>query len=80
MSDIQRIEWNYAGIGELLRSEEMKACVEDVASGVLSACGAGYDMRTHNTGQRWACNVYADTTAANKDNLENNTLLKAAFG
>lgn len=72
---------NYAGVGELLKSQWAADICAEVASGIASRAGEGYEVaRPHNTGQRMAVNVYAATREAAKDNLDNNTLLTAIGG
>lgn len=76
MSNV-RIVLNSAGISSILRSQEMQTMLEDRAAEIAGRAGAGYGYSSHDTGQRIITNVYADTDEARKDNLENNTLLKA---
>lgn len=75
-----RIELNRAGVGQLLKSDEMKALVQGIGDEAVARAGEGYAARTHNTGQRMICNVYPTTKESAKDNYENNTLLKAVGG
>ena len=75
------VKINYEGIGELLRSEWAADCCTEVAEGLAMNAGDGYEVaEPHDTGQRAAVNVYAATDAAQRDNYENNTLLKAIGG
>lgn len=70
------IKLNNQGIQELLKSAEVVAELETHANKVLSRTGEGYTSRY--TGKTRAnVSVYAETKEAYKDNLENNTLLKA---
>lgn len=71
------IKINYAGVGALLKSSEVAAMVQKIASNVARNAGQGYGTRVHNSGQRQIANVFPDSAEAAKDNLENNTLLKA---
>lgn len=76
-----RVVINYAGVGELLRSEWAAGICTEVAAGIAARAGDGYEMASpHSTGQRMAVNVYAATKDAVKDNLENNTLLTSLGG
>lgn len=70
-----KIVLNSAGVRELLRSPEMKAIVEKRAAEIKSRAGDGYEVYTAQT--RVVATVGAATTAAEKDNLKNNTMLKA---
>lgn len=75
-----RIEINYAGVGQLLRSEETQQFLQTLASERASALGAGYDSDTYKAGTRVIASVYTDTPEAARDNLKNNTLLKVVSG
>lgn len=72
-----KIVVNYAEVGALLKSSEVAAMVQKAASEVARNAGQGYGTRVHNSGQRQIANVFPDSAEAAKDNLENNTLLKA---
>ncbi len=75
-----KIKLNRAGVGQLLKSDEMKALVQGFGEEVAARAGEGHAARTHNSGQRMICNVYPTTKETAKDNYENNTLLKALGG
>lgn len=75
--DIQ-VVLNYAGVGELLRSEAVASYLMGVAGGVASAAGEEYD--TMQGFDRVSVIVKPATRRAEQDNLENNTLLKATGG
>ena len=79
MSKVE-IELNSAGIQELLKSAEIQGYCEELARGVASRAGDGYEVDTMVGKTRVNASVYAATKEANKDNLENNTLLKALGG
>lgn len=75
MADLE-IKLDYAGIGQMLRGDEMKTLVSEYGQKAVQIAGTGYGSSTHNTGQRQACNIFpADARSAN-DNYRNNTLLK----
>ena len=80
MSKNVEIELNSAGIRELLQSEEIRAYCEELAHDVASRAGDGYEVDSMVGKTRANASVYAATAEANKDNLENNTLLKALGG
>ena len=73
---ITRLELDYAGIGQLLKSDGMKAAVESTASEIAARAGSGYSSEPHLSSQRWNANVYPAIPEAWEDQLENNTLLK----
>lgn len=75
-----RIEINYAGVGQLLRSEEVQACVQEIAREKATGLGSGYGSDTYKAGTRVIASVYTETPEAAKDNLQNNTLLKVVSG
>lgn len=75
-----KVELNYAGVGELLRSEEIAGAVKEVAEQVAARAGDGYATDTYQAGTRVIASVYTETEEAMRDNLENNTLLKAVSG
>jgi len=72
-----RIELNRAGVRELLLSNEILAVCEKVADGVAMRAGEGYGVNVFHGRNRVNAEVQAETAAAYRDNLKNNTLLKA---
>lgn len=68
---------NTKGVGDLLKSAEMQAVIEDYASGVKNRAGIGYEYDVQVNPGRAHGLVYADTYQAKTDNSKNNTLLKA---
>lgn len=72
-----KIELNSAGIREFLLSQEMQALLEERAAEIAGRCGAGYAHDTYLTGGRAVASAYTESSAAVRDNLENNTLLRS---
>lgn len=72
-----RIKLNYSGVGQLLKSSELKALLKAQAEEIAGRCGAGYASDTKMMGTRVIASAYTDTVEAMRDNLENNTLQKA---
>lgn len=68
---------NRAGVRELLRSSEMMEVCEQHAKSVAARAGDGYEVSTYTGSNRVNASVKAATPEAYRDNLENNTLLKA---
>ena len=68
---------NRAGVRGLLRSEEMRAVCRKHAEAIRSRCGDGYAADDYTGKNRVNAMVYAQTFAAQRDNLENNTILRA---
>ena len=68
---------NKSGVRELLRSEEMMGLCQEYAQGIQERAGDGYESDTYVGKNRVNAMVFASTSKAKRDNLENNTLLKA---
>lgn len=75
-----KFELNRNGVRELLRSPEMMAVCQGYANRALSSLGEGYEVSTMTGRNRVNAEVRAETFAARKENLENNTILKALGG
>ena len=75
-----KIELISAGIQELLKSDEMAAVCKEHAEAVAQRAGDGYKVDTYVGKTRVNAMVSADSAKARKDNLKNNTLLKALGG
>lgn len=71
---------NKAGVRELMRSSEMMDAMTGYAQQIRSRAGDGYEISQFVGKNRVNASVFADTYEARKDNLENNTLLKARGG
>ena len=69
-----KFELNRSGVRELLRSPEMMAVCQGYANRALSSLGAGYGISTMTGRNRVNAEVRAETFAARKENLENNTI------
>lgn len=65
------------GVGQLLKSDEMRAVITQKASDIQSRCGDGYESNVSMGKSRVHGVVIASTTKAKRDNLKNNTILKA---
>lgn len=72
-----KIILNRAGVRELLRSDEMQAVLQEQASAIKARLPDGYETNEFLGKNRWNIEVAAVTAKAKRDNLENNTLLKA---
>ena len=77
MSSKFRFELNSKGVRDLLRSDEMKSGLRRYAQRVKAAAGDGNEISEYTGASRANVSVYASTRKAKKDNLQNNTLLKA---
>lgn len=68
---------NRNGVRELMKSDGMQAKLKDKATAIANRCGVGYESDIHVGKNRANAMVYADLYQAKKDNMENNTILKA---
>lgn len=77
-----KIELNSEGVREMLRSPEMKDICTELAQGIAqrangTGADGGYAVSGHTGATRVNASVYCATKEALRDNLKNNTLLKA---
>lgn len=72
-----KFELNRAGVKSLMKSEEMQAVLAKRATEVRNRAGDGYEQNVYVGKTRANVTVRASTYQAKKDNLRNNTLLKA---
>lgn len=72
-----RIELNSAGVRELLQSSAMAAVCMQQALAIAGRAGPGYSVSTFTGATRVNASVRTETAEAMKDNMKNNTLLKA---
>lgn len=75
-----RFELNREGVRDLLRSKEMMDVCQEYANNALGKLGDGYEVTTHTGTNRVNAQVAAVTYAAQKENLSDNTIIKAVFG
>lgn len=68
---------NYKGVGELMKSEPMQKVLNEYATSIKDRCGNGYEQDIRVGKNRANAMVKATTHQARRDNLKNNTLLKA---
>lgn len=73
-------ELNYEGVGQLLKSEEMKNICKSYADAAVRKLGDGYSVSTYTGTTRVNASVRAETFEARKENSQNNTILKAVYG
>lgn len=72
-----RIKLNRAGVGQLLKSAEMQSVLSEHATAIRQRAGDGYEQDVHIGKTRANAMVKATTNKAMRDNMKNNTLLKA---
>lgn len=75
-----KFELNTKGVGQLLKSDEMKAVLESAANTVAGRAGGSYEVKTVKAQTRVIATVEAADKETRRDNLKNNTLLKAMGG
>ncbi len=73
-----KVVLNLPGLNQLMKSEPIQQKLLEAGQAVAEAAGEGYEAEVHNTA-RWLAisNVYPTTKKAEKDNYDNNTLLRA---
>lgn len=64
----------------MLRSPEAKAICEKHAKEAQSRLGEGYVVSAYTGEGRVNASVFAESSKAKKDNMKNNTILKAMRG
>lgn len=72
-----KIELNLDGVRSLLRSGEMMKECEKRANEAVGRLGDGYTVTTHTGKNRVNASIFAESYEAKKDNMENNSILKA---
>lgn len=71
---------NRAGVREVLKSDGVQNTCRSMANSALARCGDGYVVHDVNYPERRGAAVAAATIKAARDNMKNNTLLKAVSG
>lgn len=72
-----KFKLNRKGVAELMKSDAMQSVLKDHATAICNRCGDGYEQNIHVGKNRANAMVSAVTYKAKKDNLNNNTILKA---
>ncbi|MBS4769662.1 hypothetical protein KG090_00605 [Carnobacteriaceae bacterium zg-ZUI240] len=72
-----KFKLNTQGVSDLMKSANMKAILQEMASDIQYRCGDGYAVAVSTHKKRAKATVSAATQTAKRDNLKNNTLLKA---
>lgn len=72
-----KFKLNYSGVGQLLKSAEMQGVLTEKATAIKNRAGEGYAQDVYVGKTRVNAMVYADSYKAKRDNMKNNTLLKA---
>lgn len=72
-----KLELRKDGVRELLLSDDLRDACKKVADQIRASAGEGYEISTFKGTNRVNASVRPVTQEAYKDNLENNTLMKA---
>ena len=72
-----KVKLSYEGLGSILRSQEMAALVKSEADRRAASLGDGYATDSKSMGTRQIASIFTQTGEAARDNMKNNTLLKA---
>lgn len=75
-----KFELNRSGVREILRSPEMMDVCKGYADKAQQTLGDGYEVTTHTGPNRVNAMISAESYAAKRENLTENTILKAVFG
>lgn len=79
MAEVE-IKLNREGVREMLRSQEMKTLCEEHANKALSRLGPGYTVSSMIGKTRVNASIMAESYEAKRDNMQNNSILKALRG
>lgn len=71
------VKLNSQGVRELLKSQAIADACREQAEAVAGRAGEGYSVEQRDYPERTGYVVSAETDEARRDNLKNNTLLKA---
>ena len=71
-----KFELDRAGVRELLQSEGVMSVLSSEANSRAASLGEGYSVNTYVGRNRCNAEICAETPEAQRDNLENNTLLR----
>ena len=80
MANHLEFELNRAGVRELMLSTQMMAICREKANSALSRLGDGYEATEHIGKNRVNVEIKAVSYKAQKENSQNNTILKSLGG
>lgn len=77
-----KFKLNKEGVRQLLKSSEMRSILQEYGDQAISRLGEGYEAVLGDTSEsvRAKVKVTATTYETRRDNLKNNTILKAVGG
>lgn len=74
-----KVKLNKKNVRAYMKSESVQAMLKERADAIASRCGEGYTADTYIGKTRANSMVKANTRAAIKDTLNNNTIIKAVY-
>lgn len=77
MPPVIEVVLNKAGVGELLRSDEVRADLQRRAEAIAAAAGEGYEVQVYRGRTRYRAEVRTGTEVARRDNAEDHSLMRA---
>lgn len=80
MSKNFKFELDRAGVRELMKDPGIVGECETLTAAAYARLGDGYVMEPRNYPERSGYAIYPESREAEKDNLDNNSLLKAVGG
>ena len=75
-----KVELNSEGVRDLMKSAEMMSICKEYANSALGRLGGGYEVNTYNGQTRCNAEVAAVSFKAKRENLKNNSIIKAVWG
>lgn len=75
-----KVVLNEAGVRQYLKSDEMKAACEARANAARAKLGEGYEVTSMSGETRCNASIKAVSKEARRENIKNNTILKAVGG
>jgi len=72
-----KFELNRKGVADLMKSAEMQEVLKKHATNIKNRAGTGYEQDVHVGKNRANARVWAESSQAKKDNMNNNTILKS---
>lgn len=75
-----RIELIQAGLFELMNSGPITAQLESLGEAAMGRLGEGYEISTFHGATRANVGIRAATSETYRDQIENNTIIKAVLG
>lgn len=72
-----KFKLNGRGVAALMKSSNMQGVLKKHATNIKNRSGTGYEQDIYVGKNRANAMVWAESSKAKKDNLENNTILKS---